>query len=121
MRALFTSISLLLMLSAGCAEHDGPFDSAAWKAASKSFDTRDRSAFVPALLRDHKLVGMSESELVDLLGPANVYPDKPSNQRWYLISEQYGTDIDPIHVRHLVLTLDGAGKVSGYEQVAHTR
>ena len=46
-----------------------PFDPQSWKAAGKSWETlRDRQRYVGRLRRQYQLVGMSKTEIAQLLG-----------------------------------------------------
>lgn len=60
----------VVMLS-GCAHQAAtprPFDSATWKVQRDDFRDKTRCSMVDSLLKDHELKGMSEAEVVALLG-----------------------------------------------------
>ena len=91
----------------------GTFDSQTWKEADLL--SRSRVEMMPALLRQHELVGMSREEVVNLLGDPT-QTDKW--QGWDMIYVLGPTDYMPIDNEWLLLRLDRSQRVAAFKQTA---
>lgn len=76
MKKVFVSLLLLLILCA-CGT---PFSSEQWLAEPDS-----RNSMVDSLINNHKLEGMTEKEIVDLLGEPAQKLDEPARQFVYYL------------------------------------
>jgi predicted nucleic acid-binding protein len=77
------------------------FDSAKWKM-KEDIEYPFRNKMVGDLTKNHKLVGLRYSQVVELLGDPQ-YQD--SSRISYQVLHDYGSDIDPIHTKYLNLAL----------------
>lgn len=113
----------LLVILTACSAGQMPFDSEKWQeeADVKLYPYRER--MLEDIINNKRLAGLSRQDITALLGEPENYSDTNENELWYVVDLEYGMDIDPIHIKHLVLTLDADSIVqkvevrvySGYE------
>lgn len=87
------------------------FDSARWKM-KEDIEYPYRDKMVGDLTKNHKLVGLRYSQVIELLGVPQ-YED--SSRISYLVFEDYGRDIDPIHTKYLNLALSKDSIVTSFK------
>lgn len=87
------------------------FDSAKWKKR-EDIEYPYRNKMVGDLTKNHKLVGLRYSQVIELLGVPQ-YED--SSRISYLVFEDYGSDIDPIHTKYLNLALTKDSIVTSFK------
>jgi hypothetical protein len=89
------------------------FDQARWKQYA-GFDGPDRDLMAEDLLKTHKLIGLTNKQLLQLLGGPSNFSD--TTKIYYELSQQYDM-IDPISGKNLIITLDKDSIVSKAEIV----
>jgi hypothetical protein len=76
------------------------FDSVKWKQYNE-VDGPDRDLMAEDLLKNYKLIGLSNRQMLQLLGaPAN-YTD--TTKTYYVLTEEYDS-IDPVSGKNLIIT-----------------
>lgn len=103
-------ILLMIVLSLGC-NQSMEFDSAKWKM-KEDMEYPYRNKMVGDLTKNHKLVGLRYSQVVELLGVPQ-YED--SSRISYEVLQDYGSDIDPIHTKYLNLALSQDSIVTSFK------
>jgi hypothetical protein len=74
----------------------------------------NRAMMVTDLLKNNTFLGLSHQALIEKLGEPVVYQTS-KNELVYPISEEYGTDIDPIKITSLRFILNGDSIVWKYQ------
>jgi hypothetical protein len=73
-----------------------------------------RSKMVDDLITNHKLIGLSCTQLTEYLGP----PDyKDSNTITYEIIVDYGSDIDPVYTKNLEFAYSKDSLITSFRKV----
>ncbi|WP_150275956.1 lipoprotein [Paenibacillus tepidiphilus] len=102
MKKIVLAITLLLILSACSTE----FSKQSW------LDNREeRSGMVSSLLQKHELTGMTEAEVIKLLGEPEQIKSEPTEYVYYL--GRAGLGVDDLLFR---LTFDEDGRLAAHEQ-----
>lgn len=107
------TISLLLLLMSVSAivyrivwDENEKFDSETWKQKEVDWWATDfREKMVKDLIKSDTLIGLDQSEIIELLGN----PDSQSGATGeieYVVREKYSWDIDPDYISYLVIELD---------------
>jgi hypothetical protein len=106
MKTIVPILFLLAGIIAGCS-NEMAFDREKWLVVDDlMYPYRER--MVADLLKRYPLKGLTYSQVVDLLGkPEGGEPLYP----FYTIRVEYGTNIDPVYVKNLELSLDASAKV----------
>ena len=103
---VFTSISGCIDIS-----KSEKFDQEKWKQYSE-VDGPDRDLMAEDLLKNHKLIGLSHKQMLQLLGsPAN-YTD--TTKTYYVLTEEYDM-IDPVSGKNLIITFNKDSLISRAE------
>lgn len=110
MTKLNLSIVLMAALLWGCNQPMN-FDSAKWKM-KEDIEYTYRNKMVGDLTKNHKLVGLRYSQILDLLGVPQ-YED--SSRISYQVLHDYGSDIDPIHTKYLNLSISKDSIVTSFK------
>ncbi len=103
-----TRILLVLPISLTGCNQSVPFEKTGWQKKYDG-DYPKRDAMVQDLLDNHKLTGLTTHEILDLLGEEDhvelVEKPKSEGQNYmtYQVLEDFGSDIDPVHTKYLVL------------------
>jgi hypothetical protein len=109
MRLIFILTFLTILTSC---ENQLKFDSEKWK----EYKDLDSYPFRELMLRDivenKRLIGLRYKTIIDSLGQPENYADARTNEIWYSVTTDYGTDIDPVYTKHLVLTIDSDSTVT---------
>jgi hypothetical protein len=87
------------------------FDSAKWKM-KEDIEYPYRNKMVGYLTKNHKLVGLRYSQIIELLG---VPQHEDSSRISYQVLHDYGSDIDPIHTKYLSLALSKDSIVTSFK------
>jgi hypothetical protein len=103
MRLIF--ILTLLTILTSC-ENQLKFDSGKWKEYKDLDSYPLRELMLRDIVENKRLIGLSYKSIIDSLGQPENYVDKGTNELWYSVTTDYGTDIDPVYTKHLVLTID---------------
>jgi hypothetical protein len=103
MRLIF--ILTLLTTLTSC-ENQLKFDSGKWKEYKDLDSYPYRELMLRDIVDNKRLIGLSYQSIIDSLGQPENYVDKRVNELWYSVTTDYGTDIDPVYTKHLVLTID---------------
>ena len=65
---------------------------------------------VDDIIQNKKFIGLNFSQILDSLGQPTLLENM---QIFYLVKTDYGTDIDPVYSRDLVLTINKDSVVTG--------
>ncbi|HTF27304.1 MAG TPA: hypothetical protein VK625_00590 [Flavitalea sp.] len=89
------------------------FDKEKWnERIDVDFPSAYREEMLSELLRNHKLVGLKYSQLIEMLGSPNF---RDSNYIWYTIKVDYGNDIDPVYTKNLNFLLSRDSTILSYK------
>lgn len=94
------------------------FDKEKWKEKD-DLVYKYRDAMLQDLTTNYKLVGLSYNQLTDLLGNPESYTNTNSKEVYYLVVEDYGWDIDPVYLKHLVFTINQDSVVINFKIKEH--
>ena len=98
-RILFT-IGIILILTTSCQQR---FNSEKWKIEEDLRTYPFRDGMVADIIEDKTFIGLQYHQVIDSLGiPSGI----EKNKVYYSIEIDYGTDIDPVYTKDLVLTID---------------
>ncbi|WP_298393071.1 hypothetical protein [Flavobacterium sp.] len=67
------------------------------------------------LTLNHKLIGLSKIELVELLGEPENYSNVEPNSIYYNIVTDYGFDIDPVYIKNLKIEFNQSNQVKSFK------
>lgn len=95
----------------GC-ENQLKFDSRKWKEYRDIESYPNRQLMLRDIVENKRFIGLSYKSIIDSLGQPENYVDNETNELWYLVTTDYGTDIDPVYTKHLVLTIDNDSTVT---------
>jgi hypothetical protein len=87
---------IFLIALFGCGEK---FDKTKW-AEYDEVDGPDRDLMAEDLLKTHKLIGLTNKQMLKLLGPPANFTD--TAKRYYVLKEEYDM-IDPVSGKYLVI------------------
>ena len=73
-----------------------------------------RRAMLKDLMTNYKLKGLSYKELVDLIGEPQKNLIGDSDEIYYPVFEDYGSDIDPVHTIDLAIKLNKDSVVTDF-------
>jgi hypothetical protein len=79
------------------------FDSRKWKIEEDLRTYPFRETMTEDIIQNKKFIGLNLGQVRDSLGQPNALEN---GQLFYSITTDYGTDIDPIYTKDLVLTFD---------------
>jgi KaiC/GvpD/RAD55 family RecA-like ATPase len=82
------------------------FDSTKWKEHGDLDQYPFRESMLRDVLENKKFIGQKYKLVCDSLGQPELWTDKRENELWYSVTVDYGSDIDPVYTKHLVLTMD---------------
>lgn len=109
MRLIF--ILTLLTILTSC-ENQLKFDSGKWKEHKDLDSYPYRELMLRDIVENKRLIGLNFKSIIDSLGQPESYVDKGVNELWYSVTTDYGTDIDPVYTKHLVLTIDNDSTIA---------
>ena len=95
---LFITLSIF-----SCKSHQ-KFDKSLWEKRDDIFYP-NRKFMIDDLVKSYKLKGKKYRDIVELLGPPESILDS-TLQIFYEIDVDYGTDIDPVYSKSLVIIFD---------------
>lgn len=104
-------ILTILTTLTGC-ENQLKFDSRKWKEYRDIESYPNRQLMLRDIVENKRFIGLSYKSIIDSLGQPENYVDNETNELWYLVTTDYGTDIDPVYTKHLVLTIDNDSTVT---------
>ena len=67
------------------------------------------------IVDNKKFVGQKYQTVIDSLGQPENLSDRGEKELWYTVTTDYGSDIDPVYTKHLILTLDTDSAVTKIE------
>ena len=82
-----------------------PFERSRWDVARVEGNWAVREAMAQSLIGARSLIGLTRASLTAMLGNPEGYSSQEPGRAFYLIREDFGFDIDPVLVEHLVVTL----------------
>ena len=103
---------LILVLALASCDTQIKFDKKAWRTKNDIYPCECREQMIEDLTKNHKLIGLKNSELTRLLGTPDLQEDL--NIHYDLVID-YGSDIDPIYKRTLFFTLNRDSTVKEYQ------
>jgi hypothetical protein len=109
MRLLLILTFLTILTSC---ENQLKFDSGKWKEYEDLNSYPYRQLMLRDIVENNRLIGLSYQSIIDSLGQPQNYSDKKLNELWYMVTTKYGTDIDPVYAKYLVLTIDNDSTVT---------
>jgi hypothetical protein len=121
-----TRILLLLSICLAACDRSMPFEKTGWQMKYDG-DYPNRNAMVQDLLDKHKLNGMATHDITELLGQEDrvelVQLPKSNGQNYmtYQVLQDFGSDIDPVHTKYLVLDFDMDSVVTNVELIEWKR
>ncbi len=104
-----TIFILVLILGTSC-DNQTTFDSEKWKIEEDLRTYPFREKMVDDIIQNKKFIGLNFSQILDSLGQPTLLENM---QIFYLVKTDYGTDIDPVYSRDLVLTINKDSVVTG--------
>ncbi len=82
-----------------------------WVDGDSGFPSPSRQSMLTDLTKNHKLKGLTKTQLFNLLGPSD-HIEK--NNVYYDITVDYGNDIDPVYTKTLKFNLAGDSVVKSF-------
>ena len=82
------------------------FDKLRWNQVTDLMTFSNREAMLDDLLKNHHLAGRSPTDIIVLLGQPQDWR-KEEGAMSYLVDVSYGTDIDPVYTKYLVVHFAG--------------
>lgn len=111
MKLAIKLIAIVYMLPfLGCENHY-KFDRDKWKYWN-AWDYPYRDEMTWDLINHHQLKGLTYRQLVDSLGEPKQYSD--TKEFYYDILVDYGSDIDPVHTKDLIIHINKDSVVTGF-------
>ena len=107
------SISFLIMMCFSC-KHEIKFNKSDWSKSSDGFYL-NRDKMITDLTSNHKLIGLSKIQLLELLGEPENYSDAEPNSIYYNIVTDYGVNIDPVYIKNLRIKFNKLDQVESYK------
>ncbi len=106
----FGQLVLLAYLLVACTRSI-PFDKERWAVKDGVGGYRWRAEMLNDLETHHAMDGEHLLDVIVMLGP----PDfAEGNERFWTITIDHGMDIDPVHLKYLVLTLEADSMVASH-------
>lgn len=112
MKRQFAIIFLAILVSCGPGQTE--FDPATWNEMDDFFYA-NRETMVRDLMDNHLHIGMSYTELTELIGKPENYANMKPDVLAYEIMVDYGWDIGPVEGKTLVISLSKDSTVMGYK------
>ena len=105
MKRILLFIMLLSLIACNQRKQEIKFDRTKWDDGDvEIYPYRD--AMLTDLLTRYHLKGMSYKQLTQLLGEANRWENLNIDSPYYVITTDYGSDIDPVYTKTLTLYLN---------------
>ena len=106
-------ISFLLFVLVSCQTQNEKFDRATWnKRTDMFYDNRNK--MIDDLMENHLHKGMTFKNVIEMLGNHENYSDLDSNTIGYEIYVDYGSDIDPIETKTLLITFSKDSTITDF-------
>lgn len=97
-----------------CGPGEKKFDKSTWNQRADIFYA-NRESMVRDLMDNHLHIGMSYTELTELIGKPENYANMKPDVVAYEIMVDYGWDIDPVEGKTLVISLSKDSTITGYK------
>jgi len=94
---------------------DNKFNKIQWLEHSDIEQYPNRNRMVNDLMSNHKLKGLSYKQITDLIGEPEKNITGENNEIYYQILTEYGSDIDPVHTKTLILILDNDSTITDFK------
>lgn len=114
---LLLIFALLLLISCDSIIPSAKFDRKRWDE-KEDWDYPYRNEMADDLVKHHKLKGLTYKQLIDSLGGAEENMTDKNGVKdgvYYQLLMDFGSDIDPVHTRYLVIKLSKDSIVTGYK------
>jgi hypothetical protein len=109
------SIILLLSLILTACNTDEKFDKTKWLVQSDIGQYPNRNSMINDLLNNHHLKGLSYKKLIDLIGEPAKNMTGENNEIYYQILTEYGSDIDPVNTKTLIIKLNNDSTIGDFK------
>lgn len=104
---------ICLFLGTSCQRDLGiKFNKAGWNTKD-DFDYPNRELMVNDLVKNHQLKGLTYQQLLDSVGQLSL--DTATHEGYYDIVIDFGSDIDPVYTKDLVVKFNKDSVVTGFE------
>ena len=107
-------ILMVILILVSC-NSDKKFDKIQWLECSDLGQYPKRNRLVNDLLENHKIKGLSYKQVIDLIGEPEKNITGENNEIHYQILIEYGSDIDPIYTKTLILKLDKDSSITSFK------
>ncbi len=94
---------------------DKPFDKTQWIVKSDLGEYPHRNSMIKDLTSNFKITGLSYKELIDLIGEPEMNIVGEKNQICYKVLTEYGSDIDPISSKTLIIKLNNDSTIADFK------
>ncbi|TDH26900.1 hypothetical protein EXU57_08830 [Segetibacter sp. 3557_3] len=81
------------------------FEKSAWNEKGDLGIYPNRDKMLKDIMNNHRLRGLTYTQLVELLGEPEDYSDVNPNTVYYNVVTEYGRDIDPVYLKNLEIGL----------------
>ncbi len=109
----FKIVFILIIICFSC-KNEIKFNKVDWLKSSDGFYL-NRDKMINDLTLNHKLIGLSKIELVELLGEPENYSNVEPNSIYYNIVTDYGFDIDPVYIKNLKIEFNQSNQVKSFK------
>ena len=114
MLKLIISLFLVFLMTFTACHQKQKFDKTKWQEVGDLMTFPNRNAMVDDVVQNHNLKGKTLNDITGLLGQPQ-YPLDSTMEIGYKIDENYGTDIDPIYTKTLLIQFDKDTTVKNVE------
>lgn len=98
-------INIFVLLCLISCNSNAKFEKMGWNQKGDLNSYPNREKMLNDLMENHKIKGLKYSELVNLLGEPEINKTSESLTAFYNIQTEYGSDIDPVYIKNLEISL----------------
>lgn len=103
------SIILFILLGIISCTDSIDFDSEKWQTKHDDFTiTNARERMLTDLMNSNILINENLNQIIKIIGKPDSFT--PEGRAKFLIREKYGTNIDPVYIKYLVIEFNSDGK-----------
>ena len=114
MLKLIIPLLLVFLMTFTACHQKQKFDKTKWQEVGDLMTFPNRNAMVDDVAQNYNLKGKTLNDITGLLGQPQ-YPLDSTMEIGYKIDEDYGTDIDPIYTKTLLIQFDKDTTVKNVE------
>lgn len=105
-------LSIVMIFTASCTQNVD-FERTKWvERTDPIYPSAYRSAMLKDLTTNHKLIGLSCSQLINYLGDPDA---KENNSVFYTIAVDFGSDIDPVYSKELEFSYSKDSTITSFK------